>query len=461
MQFSREIRRLAAGTLAAFGLIVVVAAYWVVTGTQTISTRDDNPRRLEQRARLQRGTIYDRDDMILAESRLERSGRTERVYNLTNGALGYYSLLYGTSGAEAAFDDVLMPEEADDLAEWFQREILHVTASGDDIRLTLDHQVEQIAAEAMHGYRGGLVLLSVPDGGVTAMVSNPTFNPNTLDANWENLTASDDEPFFNRALQGNYQPGGTIYTMQILTALINRWPGETIFEDADRPVEIDGVTLTCATPPPASSLTLYDAYTFGCPAPFLAFTEQAGGDALAQTIALIRPETPLQLPDFPTTDRPITPELTTGDALGQGEFQVTILEMAAFTASVINTGNAPRPYILDAIQPAGSGDWQDAHTTNQRVPITTPENARRIAALMRQNVSRGTAASATTADYDIGGQAALGYAGDSTFTWFIGFVRLDASTGYSIALVLEDTADRDLAAQIGGMVLQAAAEQDR
>ena len=64
----------------------------------------------------------------------------------------------------------------------------------------------------MGDYHGAVVVLNIPSGEVLAIVSLPTYDPNTLDTNWEQLTQAAGKPFFNRALQGAYQPGGTLET---------------------------------------------------------------------------------------------------------------------------------------------------------------------------------------------------------------------------------------------------------
>ncbi|NJO83780.1 MAG: hypothetical protein HC828_13935, partial [Blastochloris sp.] len=109
VQFTREIDRLLAGLLVAFGIVVLAAAYWAIVGPDTLLAREDNPRLVERERAIARGALYDRQDRLLAESLPNEAGVMVRQYAepLMNGAVGYFSYRYGTAGAEAAFNTIL------------------------------------------------------------------------------------------------------------------------------------------------------------------------------------------------------------------------------------------------------------------------------------------------------------------------------------------------------------------
>jgi penicillin-binding protein A len=474
MPFARETHRIVIGFIIAFTLVTLVAGFWAITGSETVLVRQDNPRLLEDRARVLRGEIFDRNSEPLVTSTISDNGRIIRdnLYPAMYSALGYRSLTYGASMAEAAYNDILTGDtNLDTVTEWLQYDLLHQRREGQDVQLTLDLNIQQAAADALGDHQGAIVVLSVPDGGVVALISQPTINPDTLNDDWQTLISAEEALFFNRALQGNYQPGGTFYTVLILTALLENFPGDTAFADAMRSVTIPALTLDCIIQPPADTLTLFDAFAFGCPAPFADFAEQIGYEAIQKTLRLIRPEDAPTLPSYTilpgTQDAPPAPPEAVNtpetaafdleDALGQGEFLTTPLEMATFVASFINNGNAPQPYTLHATRPTHSTTWQNTPRILQSTPITTAENARRIVALLRQNVARGTAQAAARPNLDIGGQVALGYIGTTSHAWFIGFLRVDARDGYAITVLLEDSDDLQRVAQIAGDILAAAA----
>jgi beta-lactamase class D len=89
--------------------------------------------------------------------------------------------------------------------------------------------------------------------------------------------------------------------------------------------------------------------------------------------------------------------------------------------------------------------------------MMTAEVAASLHDLLIQSVNEGTAQAAAQDGLAIGGQVALAYAGDETQVWFVGFVSGANGETIVTALVLENTADVDAAARIGGQILAYAA----
>jgi peptidoglycan glycosyltransferase len=457
MEFSREFQRLLFGLLAGCAAVVLVAAYWVVVEAPGLLARQDNPRLFETLVNTQRGAIYDRSDNLLAHS-VTAEGRRFRSYPSPEAAslVGYYSLQYGTGGAEAAYDAVLSGTDRQATPEVFIDEtILHRARVGSDVMLTVDLEIQQAMVEALDGHKGAAVLLSVPGGEVLGMVSLPMIDPNKLDVTYDALLADENNPFFNRATQARYQPGSAIQTVLATAALINAVPFDVVLEDADAPVTVGDVTLTCAERPPASRLTLGEAYAYGCPAPFARLYETLGSEEVSETFDLYQLDEPLALAGFAAPDSLDLSGLTSlDDALGQGRITVTVMQMATIAAAVLNDGNAPQPVLLRAVRTPGTSDWTSVPATNVTLPVTTSENARRIASLMIEVTYNGIARRAARSDIRIGGHAAQAFAGDTEISWFIGFAQMGSGRGIAVALALEDTADPEIAAEIGGTILK-------
>lgn len=98
---------------------------------------------------------------------------------------------------------------------------------GEDLRLHLDLKLQRLASELLGKRRGAVVALEPATGGVLALVSKPSYNPNLfitgLDVStYRRLQASPDSPFFNRALRGQYEPGSTIKPFIGLIGLATR-----------------------------------------------------------------------------------------------------------------------------------------------------------------------------------------------------------------------------------------------
>src|SRR5690606_26885724 len=95
---------------------------------------------------------------------------------------------------------------------------------GEDLVLHLDAGLQKAAMDALGEYRGGIVALDPQTGGVLAMVSTPSFDPNLFVGGISNADYArlrDDKvgtPLFNRAL-GRYSPGSTVKPFLGLAAL--------------------------------------------------------------------------------------------------------------------------------------------------------------------------------------------------------------------------------------------------
>ena len=96
---------------------------------------------------------------------------------------------------------------------------------GRDITLHVDSSLQQAASDALGDRRGTVVAIEPKTGGILAMVSKPGYDPNLfvtgIDyASYAGLRDSPDVPLFNRALQGQYEPGSTIKPIIGLAGLV-------------------------------------------------------------------------------------------------------------------------------------------------------------------------------------------------------------------------------------------------
>ena len=95
---------------------------------------------------------------------------------------------------------------------------------GNDLGLTLDIRLQQVAEQAFGDRRGAVVALDPSNGAVLAFVSKPGFDPNYfvdgIDPQyWSELNTSIDRPLYNRAIAGTYPPGSTFKPFMALAAL--------------------------------------------------------------------------------------------------------------------------------------------------------------------------------------------------------------------------------------------------
>ena len=95
---------------------------------------------------------------------------------------------------------------------------------GSNVFLSIDLDLQRVAARALEGRRGALVAIDPWNGEILALVSAPSFDPNLFavgmtTAQYAELQDNPDRPLFNRAVRGTYPPGSTIKPILALAAL--------------------------------------------------------------------------------------------------------------------------------------------------------------------------------------------------------------------------------------------------
>ncbi|WP_340678159.1 penicillin-binding protein 2 [Paraglaciecola sp.] len=95
---------------------------------------------------------------------------------------------------------------------------------GQDIVLNIDLKLQQEAEKAFAGGRGSVVAIDPRDGGVLALYSSPSYDPNLFvhgisSKAYNLLLNSKDRPLINRATQGQYPPASTVKPLLALQGL--------------------------------------------------------------------------------------------------------------------------------------------------------------------------------------------------------------------------------------------------
>src|SRR5690606_23041077 len=223
-----RLERLGLAILGVFAVMALTLTHWSVIRAAPLMAREDNPRLVEAARRVQRGDIVDRNGIMLAESvgPPENLSRSYPLAAASGPAVGYYSLRFGAAGVEAAYDDHLRGQGE---ALWSDaiRRLMHVAPTGGDVRLTLDAGLQATGHELLEddALTGGLILLELTEIGgepvaeVRAMVSQPGYDPNRIDEEFEALSTSESSPLINRAAQGLYQPGLVLQPLIMASAL--------------------------------------------------------------------------------------------------------------------------------------------------------------------------------------------------------------------------------------------------
>ena len=159
----------------------------------------------------------------------------------------------GISGVEWVYDEQLrgQPGEKSVLVNnlnYRQREEIETpNQPGDDIYLTIDLPLQRAAEQALAGaqanVRGAVVVMDPRNGDILALVSAPSFDPNSFvpgvtPEEYARLNDPKYKPQFNRAVTGAYPPGSTF---KIITALACLESGLDPKEVYDSPGEYRGI----------------------------------------------------------------------------------------------------------------------------------------------------------------------------------------------------------------------------
>ncbi|MBL1141817.1 MAG: penicillin-binding protein 2 [Proteobacteria bacterium] len=95
---------------------------------------------------------------------------------------------------------------------------------GENLNLTIDLSLQQIAIDALKDKRGAIVAMDPVNGDILTFVSSPGYDPNKFvngidSKSYKALLSSKDKPLINRVIRGKYPPGSTIKPFLGMVAL--------------------------------------------------------------------------------------------------------------------------------------------------------------------------------------------------------------------------------------------------
>jgi penicillin-binding protein A len=487
-------RRTALVLLVGFGIVAVGLGYWQVWRSVDLASDPGNPRVAAERLVEPRGRILDRTGQLLADSESTPQGLVRHYAepSLVH-TLGFHSPRFGDTDLEAAYDAELRGTRTLSPLDRLQQVLFHRQPEPNDLVLTVDKRIHDAAVDALGASDGAIVAIDPRSGAVLALVSKPFFDPNASDDELARLQSDPGQPLFNRSVQALYVPGSIFKTVTATAAL------DTNLVDLSQPfmcttaVKIGTYAVDCKNSQHVPRLTYKQAFAwssnrvFGLTGLLLGFPRlapinawlddrppgdypwtrpgasiRASADVLedyARRFGFER-SIPFDLPVVPSQiKRPTTewtPELLVQTAFGQGELQVTPLQMALVAASVANGGRVPTPYLAAELR---HGDAvRRLHAPGQ--PFSTAgssQTAETLVSFMVEGVDNGYAAKAAIPGVKVGGKTGTAEVGDGTsHSWFIGFAPADAPR-IAIAVVMEHQGSgSDFATPAAQQVMRAA-----
>ncbi len=310
----------------------------------------------------------------------------------------------GQTGLEAAYDNYLRGVRGqgrvfvDALGRiTSEREFSQLPEAGENIRLTIDVDLQRAAEEALaFGIRlahdqgewaadgGAIVALDVDTGEILALASNPTFDPDVYVGRIEEkdlarlADKSANYPTLNRAVAGGYPPGSTFKPFVALAALQEGLlrPDE-IIQCTGKEV-IDGQTFMNWDPYKNEPMTVSTALANSCDTFFynvaLRFYERKDSplQRWSRTMGFgsgtgidVGPEAKGLVPTPNWRRRTFKTEIdkiwTSGDsvqlAIGQGDLLVSPLQMTRAYAMIANGGKLVEPHLVKSVEePRNEGE---------------------------------------------------------------------------------------------------------
>jgi penicillin-binding protein 2 len=286
-------------------------------------------------------------------------------------------------------------------------------AVGQNLNLHLDVRLQQAAVAALGERRGAIVAIDPRTGGVLALVSKPSYDPNQFivgmtDSQFRALSESAYVPLFNRATNGQYAPGSTFKPVVGLAGIASgamqwdtqiddrgsfRLPGrEREYRDWSWTVDNSGgqgvVDLRRAIYR-SSNVYFYDVAS-RLDVDYLAGFAQDFG--FGRNLALdIKDASSGLVPDAEWKLGAKGEKWYQGDSvnmgIGQGDLLVTPLQIASYVAMIANRGRPVRPRMvkmLDAPAAANNSPPQSGHLAS-----LTDEDWLQMIAAMEDVVHRG------------------------------------------------------------------------
>jgi len=456
----------------AFVAVSLGLLYWQFVRAPDLLDRPDNARLVEMEQRIDRGRILAADGTVLAHTEFgpNRSGKRVYTYPPLAPVTGFHSVRYGTAGIEASFNNTLRGLDGPDQWETFWRELLHEPQVGLDVWLTIDMELQRTADRLLGKQTGTILVLDPKTGAVLALASHPTFDPNSLDNEFEQLRTDPASPLINRAIQGRYPPGSIFKTVTLAAALQEGLvtPADT-FEDGEAVLYVEGFPIRCNNnPKDKNTFDLAHAYGWSCNVTFARLGVKLGVSryevytrrfGLGERIPFELPVTPSQL----STDSHISQVELASAAFGQGEVQVTPLQMALIGTAIANEGRIPQPHLMKEIRTRDGQVVRQAQPSTWRTPIN-PEVARQVRQIMDISVKDGWAKTASIPGTQVGGKtgtAQLGGEGIKPHAWFLGIAPVDHPRFVVVVLVEHGGEGSVTAAPLARQILQAALTRSR
>lgn len=300
---------------------------------------------------------------------------------------------------------------------------------GRNLTLSIDAELQALGEELMQGKKGSIVAIEPKTGEILCMVSSPAYDPRLLvgrqrAAGYRTLGADPNKPLINRAIQGQYPPGSTFKTGQALTFLQEGIINTATRYPCSRGFHYRGLTVGCHGHP--APLNIVPAIATSCNGFFCwGLVNMFGNRKKYSTVqeAMTRWKDYMVSMgfgyalgvDLPGEKRGMIPNADYYDkaykgswsgltvvsiSIGQGEVNLTPLQIANLGATIANRGYFITPHVVKEIQ----DQPLDTLYTRPRKTMVDRQHYETIVQGMRAAVTGGTCRVANNSMYEVCGK---------------------------------------------------------
>ena len=330
--------------------------------------------------------------------------------------------------------------------------------SGYDLHLTLDSRVQALAESLFVNKRGAAIAIDPNDGGILALVSEPSLDPRMFSGSvpgstWVAVQTGEDKPLFNRATMSGMPPGSTWKPFMSLVGLQKglitkhtRYQcrgryvlGNRAFRDFNDNVH-GSIDVVHAIEKSCNSfffnmMMQIDANEFKYWATEFGFGQELPVDIGEQQPGII-PDSAYYNRTYPSG---WTSGYTINLGIGQGDMTVTPIQLARYVAAIANGGWLHSPHLVERIVHPETGAIAPVNIEpSKRIPIdeehfaTVREGMSRV---IEFTSGRGARINGITAGGKTGTAQAPGDAADHSL--FIMFAPLE-NPQIALAVLVEN-----------------------
>ncbi|MCD8265978.1 MAG: penicillin-binding protein 2 [Prevotellaceae bacterium] len=333
---------------------------------------------------------------------------------------------------------------------------------GKNLTLSIDIELQELGERLMRGKLGSIVAIEPSTGEVLCMVSSPSYDPNLLAGrergkNHLALAADPMKPLLNRAIMGQYPPGSTFKPSQALTFLEEGIITPATSFPCSHGFHFRGLTVGCHGH--ASPLSLLPALGTSCNGYFCWGLYYMFGnrrkyprvqDAMTRwKDYMVSMGFGYKLGvDLPGEKRGMIPNADFYDkayrgswngltvisiAIGQGEVNLTPLQIANLGATIANRGYYITPHVVKEVQ----GEPLDTAYTRRHYTMVSRRNYETVVEGMRRAVTGGTCRVADNPWYEVCGKTGTAQNRGHDHSAFMGFAPKD-SPKIAVAVYVEN-----------------------